>query len=122
MPLALAELGIPPGFPHQHERKYAGADHAGLDDAGKSGNRIGRLDLPGGVLFLAACILLLVALQGADISWDWSSTVSICLLVFAGASFALFVFWERQITLSDSPRVPLLTWEFCNLKTVSLLR
>lgn len=71
-----------------------------------------HLDSLGAILYLGFSILLVTALQEVEISYDWRSAFTICLLIFSGLSLLAFVFWECRISLQTTGIVPLVTWKF----------
>ena len=79
-----------------------------------------RLDPIGAILFLGLSIFFVTPLQGADVTWSWSSPITICLLVFAGISTILFIIWERYITKYWEDTVPVLTWKFATRKCLGM--
>lgn len=57
-----------------------------------------RLDLIGFALFAPAAIMLLLALQfGSGTEYVWSDSEVIGLFCGAGATFIVFIFWERHM-------------------------
>ncbi|RMZ82141.1 hypothetical protein DV738_g1888, partial [Chaetothyriales sp. CBS 135597] len=65
---------------------------------------IKSLDLPGFALICPAAIMFLLGLQYGGNQYAWNSSVVIGLLVGAGVTFAIFLFWEyRQ---GDGAMVP----------------
>jgi len=59
--------------------------------------------------------------QGAGVLWAWSSVTAICLLILAGLSTVLFVFWERYISIAWKNTVPVLTWKFITRRCIGML-
>ena len=112
IPLIIITIALPKNFPHQY--------------AGRQSRRHGlfsmmrRLDPLGAILFLGLSIMLVAALQGAGITWAWSSPASICLFIFASISTICFIFWERFISLHRKDTVPVLTWEFATRKCLGM--
>ena len=62
-----------------------------------------RFDLPGGVLFLASLIALLLGLN-QGYAWGWTSLPILSLIIFSGFFLAIFIFVERR---SSSPMLDL---------------
>ncbi len=62
-----------------------------------------KFDLPGGVLFLASLIALLLGLN-QGYAWGWTSLPILSLIIFAGFFLAIFIFVERR---SSSPMLDL---------------
>ncbi|KAL2871247.1 MDR family MFS transporter [Aspergillus lucknowensis] len=63
-----------------------------------------ELDLIGFALFAPAAIMLLLALQYGGNQFAWDSSEVIGLFVGAGATFVVFVFWERY--KGDNAMIP----------------
>lgn len=64
-----------------------------------------RLDLPGCVIFLPACLMLLLTLQWGGNEHAWNSATIIGLFCGSAATTVVFLFWER--TRGDGAMVPL---------------
>ena len=62
-----------------------------------------KFDLPGGVLFLASLIALLLGLN-QGYAWGWTSLPILSLIIFAGFFLAIFIFVEQR---SSSPMLDL---------------
>ncbi|OJJ46831.1 hypothetical protein ASPZODRAFT_24938 [Penicilliopsis zonata CBS 506.65] len=63
-----------------------------------------RIDLVGAVLLLSGSLLLVTALNEANVDYSWSSATIIVLLVFSAISWAALVFWEYLTTNSKTTR------------------
>ena len=111
LPLVIDMIALPKRFPHQNTISR---------DTRTSWSSLRQLDLLGAILFLGLSIMFVTALQGADIMWAWSSPATICLLVFSGVFAALFVFWERFISLHWKDIVPVLTWRFTTRRCLGM--
>lgn len=71
-----------------------------------------RLDLFGAFLLLAATVLLVAALEAADVEYPWRSAFVITLLTVSGLSWVAFFLWERRTTLLARLREPVFPWRF----------
>ncbi|KAL2136481.1 hypothetical protein VTI74DRAFT_3500 [Chaetomium olivicolor] len=68
------------------------------------GTAMKSLDLPGFMLISPAAIMLLLGLQYGGNQYAWDSSVVIGLLVGAGVTFIVFLFWEHR--QGDEAMVP----------------
>ena len=71
-----------------------------------------RVDYPGFVMLLASCVLLIVAIEEAGISYAWRSALVITCLVIAGVLLVVFVGWQWYMDYSKSQREPIFPWDF----------
>ena len=101
--LVVDAISIPNYFPHHTKPQH---------DKTRAGKNLKNLDIVGGTLFLAFCVLFVTALQEADVHYAWDSALFIGFLVIAGLSFVVFVFWERFISLTIMDYTPILAWNF----------
>lgn len=82
------------------------------DDANSSTRLRDRVDFPGFVLLLVACILLIFAIEEAGISYAWNSAIVVAFLALSAVLLCLFFGWERYLYIKKSPREPVFPWEF----------
>lgn len=71
-----------------------------------------RVDYPGFLVLLAACVLLILAIEEAGTEYAWSSALVITCLVIAGVLFILFITWQWYMDHSKSQRDPVFPWSF----------
>lgn len=102
--MAFALVAIPSRFPN-HERPIQ-QDRSVFRDA------MQRIDFPGFFLFLAACLLLVTALQEAGIDYLWSSPLIITFLTLSVVLFVAFFVWQRIIGHRDTLIEAVLPWRF----------
>ncbi|KAI1842149.1 hypothetical protein JX266_011682 [Neoarthrinium moseri] len=103
--LALAIVGIPPGFPHDQKSVH----RSKLPPPSRP---LARLDIPGCVLLLLATMSIAAAFQEAGSRFSWGSAYFITLLVVSFLLWLALVIWERHVTLSNAIREPVLPWRF----------
>jgi MFS family permease len=77
-----------------------------------SKQNIARVDFLGGALLLIATIALVAALEEAGLNFGWKSGFVIALLCVSAVLWAVFVFWERHVTLSPNAKEPVFPWRF----------
>jgi len=102
--LVLVMVAMPSGFPYGE--KHSPQRQSSLGDSMR------KVDFPGFVTFLAACLLLVVALEEAGIKYSWDSSVIITLLVLSGILWILFFFWQWKVRHEDSSQEAVLPWKF----------
>ena len=108
MALLLVLVAMPAGFPHHstmESSKAFGSIKQGIILRGK-------IDYPGFFLLLAVSVLLIVATEEAGISFAWSSSLVIALLVITGVLLVAFVGWEWNVDRHNSQRQPVFPWVF----------
>jgi len=69
-----------------------------------------RVDFFGAGLLLVATTFLVTALQEAGQDFAWNSAFVIVLLTVSGASWLIFVFWERINTMRSGLAEPVFPW------------
>lgn len=106
--LLLVLVAMPAEFPHHSAMESSKA--FGLIKRGITLH--GKIDYPGFFLLLAASVLLIVAIEEAGISFAWSSSLVIALLVIAGVLLIAFVAWEWNMDRQSSQREPVFPWAF----------
>ncbi|KAF2798438.1 MFS general substrate transporter [Melanomma pulvis-pyrius CBS 109.77] len=77
-----------------------------------SKQNMARVDFLGGALLLIATLALVTALEEAGLNFGWKSAFVITLLCISAVLWAVFVFWERLVTLSPSVTEPVFPWHF----------
>ncbi|CAG8971948.1 hypothetical protein HYALB_00003284 [Hymenoscyphus albidus] len=79
-----------------------------------SAKHINRVDLLGTALLLGAGIFAITAVQQVEVHGNWSSALTISLLVLSGPLFALFLWRERCVTRAseESDTEPVFPWRF----------
>lgn len=99
---------MPNGFPHhgKHRRDRPTSNRV------ISTALIQRVDLFGAALLLIATLLLVAALEEADVEYPWKSAFVITLLTISGLGWIAFLLWERRITLQARLREPVFPWRF----------
>lgn len=102
--LVLALVAMPSNFPHQAD--LCQQSHT----FGKSTFR--RVDYPGFLLFLTACLLLVCALQEAGTEYEWSSGLIISFLTLSAILFIAFLVWQRAIDHQETTREAIFPWKF----------
>lgn len=95
---------MPSKFPHQGDQCEP------TDPSVKSALR--KIDYPGFLLFLAACLLLVCALQEAGIEYEWSSGLIIAFLTLSALLFIAFLVWQRIIGRQETTREAVFAWKF----------
>jgi hypothetical protein len=95
---------MPSNFPHQADPSHRSHSF------GKSTLR--RIDYPGFLLFLAACLLLVCALQEAGTEYEWSSGLIIAFLTLSAVLFVVFFTWQRAISHQETTREAVFPWKF----------
>jgi hypothetical protein len=73
---------------------------------------LARFDLFGATLLLAATLLLVAALEEADVHYPWKSAFVITLLTISGLSWVGFLLWERHMTQNAKVCEPVFPWRF----------
>lgn len=96
MPAAFPDVSQPPTFSLMHNK---------IDWKG-------RVDYPGFFFLLAACVLLIVAIEEAGISFPWDSAIVITFLVLAGVLLCAFLAWQHFLYHQKSNREPVFPWAF----------
>ena len=82
-----------------------------------------RIDILGVLLLLTASVLLVFALEEAGTRYSWSSPVIISIIVLAGASWLLFIFWEHYAGKSELVQEPIFPLRLLkNRMVVGMLR
>ena len=94
---------LPNGFPHQSTAFPEKMQR-------ESTNWWRRVDFLGTAFLLMMTIFFVAALEEAGINFPWRSAFVIILLVLSGISCAVFLYWERAVTLSTSLREPVFPW------------
>ncbi|PYI08190.1 MFS general substrate transporter [Aspergillus sclerotiicarbonarius CBS 121057] len=75
-------------------------------------NLCDKVDYPGFFILLVACILLIVAIEEAGVSFAWDSALVIVFLVLSVVLFCAFLGWEWHLQQSKSTRESVFPWEF----------
>ncbi|RAK99185.1 MFS general substrate transporter [Aspergillus ibericus CBS 121593] len=83
-----------------------------LWSAPRSVNLRGKVDYAGFFILLVACILLIVAIEEAGVSFAWDSALVIVFLVLSIVLFGAFVVWEWQLYRTKSTRESVFPWQF----------
>ena len=103
--LCLVLLTMPTNFPNiKPARSFLFPD--------KSKGSLQRVDFPGFFLLLGACVLLVVAIEEAGISYTWDSTLVLTLIIVVVVLLSLLIVWERFLFLGKSPIQAVIPWDF----------
>ncbi|KAI1347291.1 major facilitator superfamily transporter [Xylaria sp. FL0043] len=86
----LIAFSIPFGFPYGESNKFF--QKLVTEKAWK------RVDGLGGLLSLAASILLVFALQQGGVAYPWDSGAIISVFILSGLAWIAFILWERQLS------------------------
>ena len=78
----------------------------------KQNGTLRKIDFPGFSLLLAACVLLIVALEEAGKAFAWDSVLVIIFLTLAGLLLCVFFAWQRFLFGGKSAREPIIPWNF----------
>lgn len=101
-------FAMPNGFPyHGRPREERLNSHRTL-----SKSLFRRLDLFGTALLLVATVLLVAALEEANMNYPWSSPFVISALTISGVGWIVFFFWEHRITRHAKFCEPVFPWRF----------
>ncbi|PWY84704.1 MFS general substrate transporter [Aspergillus sclerotioniger CBS 115572] len=103
--IVLIYLTMPAAFPDVSKP-------TSLWGAPKPVNFHGKVDYPGFFILLAACILLIVAIEEAGVSFAWDSALVIVFLVLSVVLLCAFLSWEWHVHRSKSIRESVFPWEF----------
>ncbi|THC97904.1 hypothetical protein EYZ11_002602 [Aspergillus tanneri] len=103
--LGLVLLAMPVSFPDVSQTQSFSLIHKKIDWKG-------QVDYPGFFLLLAACVLLIVAIEEAGISFSWSSALVITCLVLAAVLLCMFFAWQWLLYRRKSTREPVFPWTF----------
>ncbi|OJJ46498.1 hypothetical protein ASPZODRAFT_166742 [Penicilliopsis zonata CBS 506.65] len=79
---------------------------------------LNRIDYPGFFMLLASCVLVIVAIEEAGISYAWDSALVIACLVIAGILFLLFIAWQWYLDHTQSQREPIFPWQFVKTRVL----
>lgn len=71
-----------------------------------------KIDVPGAILLLSACLLLATALQLAARGASFAAPEVLPFLIVSGAMWSGFVVWEWFITTRREIPEPVLPWRF----------
>ncbi|KAE8412344.1 hypothetical protein BDV36DRAFT_271727 [Aspergillus pseudocaelatus] len=69
-----------------------------------------KVDLLGSSMLLVATVCLVAALEEANQEYEWISPFTIVMLVISGVTWAVFLAWERRVTLSSTQVKPVFFW------------
>ncbi|KAF7587859.1 hypothetical protein BBP40_006628 [Aspergillus hancockii] len=72
----------------------------------------GKIDYPGFFLLLAACVLLIVAIEEAGIEFAWESAIVVTFLILARTTLCTFIAWQWYLDRKNSVREPVFPWTF----------
>ncbi|KAI1425930.1 putative multidrug resistance protein fnx1 [Xylaria sp. FL1777] len=106
--LVLSFIFIPKDFPHQGQPDHEPKTLKSLFTK----STLSRIDIPGTVLILFATLALVSAFEEAGQKFAWGSAYVISLLTISGLLWISLAIWERHVTLSNTPREPILPWRF----------
>ena len=106
--VAMLIISVPNNFPHQGKASYV----APTLRQRFSRKSLGRLDVTGAFLLLAATLLLVTVLLEGGNSFDWNSVTSISLLVVSGVLWIAFFLNERTVTKDKWRAEPVFPWRF----------
>ncbi|VUC24636.1 unnamed protein product [Clonostachys rosea] len=73
---------------------------------------LARFGLFGAGLLLTATVLLVAALEEADVHYPWKSAFVITLLTISGLAWIGFLLWERHMTQHAKVCEPVFPWRF----------
>ena len=97
--LALLSVLLQTKFPNQHRtpkiQTTSGQTWLGVS--------IRRIDILGTTLLLAACVLIVTAMQQAAEGYSFASRLVLPMLICAGVSLIAFLVWQRYINKRTLP-------------------
>ena len=71
-----------------------------------------KLDFPGFLLLLIVCVLLIVAIEEAGISYAWNSALVLTLIVLSFVFFCCFLAWQWYLASKTTARQAVIPWSF----------
>ncbi|KAI0173109.1 major facilitator superfamily domain-containing protein [Hypoxylon sp. FL1284] len=101
----LSVFGFPNGFPYHATAQLQPA-------SARPRSSLGRVDIPGTLIILAATVLVTAGFQEAGSRFPWKSAYVITLITLSGILFIALLLWERHVTLANGIREPILPWRF----------
>ncbi|PWY83834.1 MFS general substrate transporter [Aspergillus sclerotioniger CBS 115572] len=115
--IALLALALPNRFPHHNSPRQARETFSLWASLSQT---IRRVDILGSTMLLVATILLVTALEEGNQQYAWRSAFTIVLLTVSGATWILFLLWERRVTLGSRAIEPVFPWRFAGRNSVCL--